>query len=681
MTTNKRIPNKLISEKSPYLLQHSYNPVNWFPWSEEAFSKAELEDKPVFLSIGYSTCHWCHVMERESFEDQEVAEVLNSNFVCIKVDREERPDIDSIYMSVCQAVTGSGGWPLTIVMTPHKKPFYAGTYFPKKRRMGYPGIIEILEFINTEWKNNKNNLISASENITNILSKEEESLNDVALDDEVLAKAVKGYFNSFDENHGGFSTAPKFPTPHNLTFLLRHWKSTGNIHALHMVEKTLDSMYRGGIFDHIGFGFSRYSTDNKWLAPHFEKMLYDNALLAIVYLETYLATGKEQYARTVKQILEYISRDMTAPEGGFYSAEDADSEGVEGKFYLWSREDINNVLGIEDGKIFCEYFDITVKGNFEGKNIPNLIDNEHELSIGLPKHIEKMREKLFAERSKRIHPHKDDKVLTSWNGLMISAFAMAGKVLESKEYINIASRAVNFVQEKMVRDDGRLLARYRDGESAYPAYLDDYAFYVWGLIELYEATFDIQYLKSAIKFNQDMINIFFDKEKGGFYLYGSDSEQLIVRPKELYDGAIPSGNSVATMNLLRLSRITGNFELEDYVQKQFTYFSSVVERYPIGYAYFLMCIQFSQSKSSEIVVVGKKNEKNKEEMIELVNKTFLPYTVTIVKNMDVNNKELEEIIPHIEKQNMVDDKATAYICKNFACKSPITDINQFQESL
>lgn len=670
-------PNRLAKEKSPYLLQHAYNPVDWFPWSDEGFAKAKAEDKPIFLSIGYSTCHWCHVMERESFEDEEVARVLNDGFVAIKVDREERPDIDHIYMNVCQALTGSGGWPLTIIMTPEKKPFFVGTYFPKKSRMGYPGIVEILEKIINAWRTEREELLESSEKIMEHIQKELEGDSEGELSMEAAHKAFSGFKTSFGGEYGGFGRAPKFPTPHNLQFLLRYWKTTGNSEALSMVEATLESMYRGGIYDHIGFGFSRYSTDREWLVPHFEKMLYDNALLAMTYIEAFLAVGKEQYREVSRQIFEYVLRDMTSPEGGFYSAEDADSEGEEGKFYVWSPEEIAEILGEEDAEKFCSYYGITGSGNFEGKSIPNLIGNKEAFGRVLFNPMEELREKVFAAREKRVHPYKDDKILTSWNGLMIAALSMGARAMGEDRYLKAAEKAVAFIREKLIRKDGRLLARYREGEAAYSAYLDDYAFLIWGLIELFEAAFKPEYLELAIDLNRDMLRYFHDEDKGGLYLYGSDSEQLIARPKDVYDGATPSGNSVATLNFLRLSRLTGDPELEDKVYEQLNTFAGIIENYPMGYTYMLMSLLFIKSKASEIVIVGEKTDGGVQRLVNTVNRSFLPYSVLVLKDIKADG-DISKYVTYIEGYEMVKNQATVYVCENFACSTPITDVQEFK---
>ena len=681
MSTNKHA-NRLIHEKSPYLLQHAHNPVDWYPWGEEAFKKARAEDKPIFLSIGYSTCHWCHVMERESFEDKEVAEVLNQNFVSIKVDREERPDIDHIYMTFCQALTGHGGWPLTIILTPDQKPFYAGTYFPKKGRMGMPGILDILNRISKAWKQDKESLIEASEQIfkgvqPDFLVKGEEA----EISDDILDKAYLALKRSFEPSYGGFSTAPKFPTPHNLSFLLRYWKARGEEEALRMVEKTLDGMARGGIFDHIGYGFSRYSTDQKWLVPHFEKMLYDNALLTIAYLEAFQCTGKEVYRQVAEKVFTYVLRDMTSPEGGFYSAEDADSEGEEGKFYLWKPEEIKEILGESDGQAFCEYYGITPIGNFEGKNIPNRIHAKEAVNHG-EEAIAPLREKVFEHRERRFRPYKDDKILTSWNGLMIAAMAIGGKVLENWAYTQAAERAVEFILDRLVRkEDGRLLARYREGEASHLACVDDYAYLVWGLIELYETTYKPIYLHHALHFNGDMVKYFWDEENGGLFLYGKDGEQLIARPKEIYDGALPSGNSVAALNFLRLARLTGDSRLEEMGERQIRAFGKALQRSPAAYTHFMTAVMFAALPGQEIVVAGEPVQEDTQKMLKVLRSRFMPQAVILVKPMGEEGEMLARIAPFVREQKPIGGKAAAYVCQNFACQAPVTDPSRLAQML
>jgi uncharacterized protein YyaL (SSP411 family) len=683
MTTNN-IPNRLAHEKSPYLLQHQYNPVDWFPWGEEAFVKAIAENKPIFLSIGYSTCHWCHVMEKESFEDQEVADLLNENYISIKVDREERPDIDHLYMTVCQAMTGQGGWPLTIVMTPEKLPFFAGTYYPKNRKYKRMGLMQLLAQIDTRWVEDREGLMEKGNKIAEEVERRSLSNLKGEVSESTLEKAYENYRQVFDSTYGGFGSSPKFPTSHNLSFLLRYHHQIGDDEALQIVEKSLESMHRGGIYDHIGYGFSRYSVDEKWLVPHFEKMLYDNALLAWTYLETYQVTGKVQYADVAEQIFTYVLRDMTDPEGGFYSAEDADSEGHEGKFYVWKPDEIADVLGAEEGALYCDVFDITASGNFEGHNIANLIHRdiatfaqEHDIPVAqLQARLEDSRQKLFHYREKRIHPGKDDKILTSWNGLMIMALAKGYVVLKKRAYLDAATQAVDFILVQLQRSDGRLLARYRDGEAAIAAFLDDYAFLTWGLLELYEASFDTRFLRKAIELNNQMIDLFWDDTNGGFYFYGSDSEQLFIRNKEIYDGALPSGNSVALMNLVKLSRLTNDERLTKLVDEQIKAFSGAVEQYPIGHALFLIGLCMAYATSNEIVIVGDRSDETMGKMIDIVHAQFRPDTLIISLEDGHQGDEARELMPLTKDKRSIDSKPTAYLCEDFSCKAPITDLNE-----
>lgn len=614
-------------------------------------------------------------MERESFEDIEVADYLNKHFVSIKVDREERPDVDTIYMNVCQALTGSGGWPLTVIMTHDQKPFFAGTYFPKNDRMGMQGLMTILKAINNEWTNNRKLILESGDKITEYISNNRKP-SMVGISEDILDQAFFSFEQYFDPTYGGFGHAPKFPTPHNLMFLLRYWKHTDNPKALQMVEKTLDSMYKGGIYDHVGFGFCRYSTDNKWLVPHFEKMLYDNALLAINYLETYKATKKEKYGAIARDILTYILRDMTSTEGGFYCAEDADSEGIEGKFYLLDLEEIYSVLGEEEGRAFASFYNITSKGNFEGKNIPNLINNN--LPYENVNAVKASRDKLFNHREKRIHPLKDDKILTSWNGLMISAFAIAGRVLNERKYTQAAINAVNFILNNLIRDDRRLISRYREGEANHPAYLEDYAFFILGLIELYETTYTPDYLKKAISFSDDLLELFWDENSGGFFIYGNDSEQLLTRPKEVYDGAIPSGNSVSALNFMRLSRLTGKFEYEERAQQIFRIFSDSISAQPISYSYSLMALLFGYSKGQEIIISTDTIEKAKP-FTDIINEKFSPFSVSMVYS--AGDETLAEISPFLESYKTTPGKAAVYVCEKHSCKAPVTDYEIFKEMI
>lgn len=689
MTNSNRVPNRLITEKSPYLLQHAYNPVQWYPWGEAAFDKARQEDKPIFLSIGYSTCHWCHVMERESFEDEEVAMILNEHFIAIKVDREERPDIDHIYMNVCQALTGHGGWPLTIIMTHEKKPFFAGTYFPKESKRGLSGLTNILNKVAELWIEDPSELLESSEKITEALKPRYNLFVSGDISEDLINKAYKQLAANFDPEHGGYYSAPKFPTPHQYMFLLRYYKRTKEINALKMVEKSLTSMHQGGMYDHIGFGFARYSTDKQWLVPHFEKMLYDNALLAYTYIEAFQVTKNSYYARVAEEIFTYVLRDMQDESGGFYSAEDADSEGGEGKFYVWSKEEIKAILGEEDGELFCTAYNITDKGNFEGANIANLIGqsfdylakkkgiSEDELIIQL----ESYRNILFKEREKRVHPYKDDKILTAWNGLMIAALAKAAQVLNRSDYSEAAIKSVQFILENLRSKDGRLLARYREGEAAYLAYLDDYAFLIWGLIELYEATFEPYYLEQALELNKEMKSLFWDSINGGYYFYGKDAESLFARPKEVYDGAMPSGNSVAALNLLRLARLTGDNQLEEDAEKQLMAFAGTIREHPAAYTFFLTAIWFAIGPTKEIVIAGSRENPDTIEMLDYLRKEYFPEAVILFHSEEDDMQRIEQIVPYLKEQGMINNKATAYICENFTCHSPVTSLEEIKSLL
>ncbi|MCS7229165.1 MAG: thioredoxin domain-containing protein [Candidatus Kryptonium sp.] len=675
--------NRLINEKSPYLLQHAENPVDWYPWCEEAFEKAKFEDKPIFLSIGYSTCHWCHVMEKESFEDEEVAKILNENFISIKVDREERPDIDSVYMSVCQAMTGHGGWPLTIIMTPDKKPFFAGTYIPKYSRYGRIGLIDLLQRVSQLWKENKEKLLSLADEITTDLKQAfSQSTKNDTIDESVLSLAYNQLKSQFDPEYGGFGNAPKFPIPHNFMFLLRYWRKAKNPIALEMIEKTLNSMYLGGIYDHIGFGFHRYSTDRYWILPHFEKMLYDQALLLIAYLETYQATQNQKYARICDEISSYVLRNLTNPNGGFFSAEDADSEGEEGKFYLWEFNELKEILNQDEFDFVVEKFNIQIDGNYydevrknkTGKNIFYLTRDLSDENIAK---WEAIRQKLFKHREKRIHPLKDDKILTDWNGLMICAFARAYSVLRNEIYLNIAKKSADFILENLLRD-GKLLHRFRDGEAKINAYLNDYAFLIWGLIELYESSFETKYLKHAIVLTEKMIKLFWDDEKGGFYFTDPGNEDVIFREKEIYDGAIPSGNSVALLDLIKLEKITGREDFKELIHKTIDSFAYTVKNYPSAYTFFLSNLYFIFDRSLEIFIVGKREDLN--EILKIINSKFLPNKIILFNPSDVKD-EIATLSPFISQYKEIDGKTTIYICTNYECLKPVNSIDELTELL
>ena len=687
--------NRLIQEKSPYLLQHADNSVDWYPWGADAFTKAQSENKPIFLSIGYSTCHWCHVMAHESFEDLEVGKLMNETFVSIKVDREERPDIDAVYMKVCQMMTGSGGWPLTIIMTPDKEPFFAATYIPRESRFGLIGMLDLIPRIKDLWSTRQTEVLDSASQITGALRQASSDLSNEELSESTLHLTYEQLASRFDQENGGFSIAPKFATPHNLLFLLRYWARTGNEQSLHMVEKTLQAMRSGGIYDHIGFGFHRYSTDTQWLVPHFEKMLYDQAMLAMAYTEAYQVTGKDEYAQTAREIFAYILRDMTAPDGGFYSAEDADTDGEEGKFYLWTHQEITQVLSVEEANLATIAFSIKKDGNFsetDGRenisNILHLTETLEELATNLnisvhelKKNLEKIRKKLFTYREKRVHPHKDDKILADWNGLMVAALSKGAQVLNEPQYANAAKRAIDFTFNNMLMLDGRLLHRFRDGQAALPAYIDDYAFLIYGMLELYETSFDSRYLEGAIALNGDLIDHFWDDDEGGFYFTADDSESLLIRQKEIYDGAIPSGNSVAMLNLLRLARITGNHDFEEKAARIGRAFATNVRQSPFAYTQLMVALDFAIGPCYEVIIVGDPQSDDTREMLDAIRRRFIPNKVVMLRQIEQESPEIEHIAPFTKNLTSIDGKATAYVCLNYKCKRPTTDTRAMLELL
>ncbi len=686
----RRPPNHLIGEKSPYLLQHATNPVNWYPWGEKAFQKAREEDKPIFLSIGYATCHWCHVMAHESFEDDHVAELLNQSFVSIKVDREERPDIDQIYMAVCQALTGQGGWPLSIFMTPTGDPFFAGTYFPKTTRMGMACFLDLTARISTLWQTDRQRLLQGGEQIRLALQREPSfPVSSSVATSEILHKGFGQLNRAFDEEWGGFGKAPKFPTPHHLTFLLRWHRRSGESQAARMVEKTLDFMRRGGMFDQVGFGFHRYSVDEKWLVPHFEKMLYDQALLAIAYTEAYQVLGRADFAEVVREIFTYVLRDMTAPEGCFYSAEDADSEGREGLFYLWTPQEVKQNLGKDLGELVCRFFGIQPQGNFEeGRSILHLpvpmefFARREKMEVGKWKVLlEGARETLWRVREKRPHPLKDDKVITSWNGLMIAALAKGYQVLQDPKFLQAAERAADFFLDKMCASTGGLYRRYRQGDVAIGGFLEDYAFFVWGLIELYEAGSEVRYLERAIRLTRSMIDLFWDPQGAGFFFSGKENERLIGRPKELYDGAVPSGNSVAALNLLRLGRIAGNGDWEKKADEMVSFFSSAAQETPMAYAQFLGFLDFVLGPAREIVIAGDPAWESSQAMVRKIQQSFLPNKVLLFRPDGSKGAQLAELCPFVESMHSIGGKAAAYVCEGFRCQAPITEIEDLASTL
>jgi uncharacterized protein len=681
------VPNRLAGEKSPYLLQHAENPVEWYPWGEEAFLKASREDKPIFLSIGYATCHWCHVMEHESFEDEEVAGLLNRSFVPIKVDREERPDIDQVYMTVCQATTGGGGWPLSIFMGPDKKPFFAGTYFPKRSRMGMPGLMEIAGKIAELWTGGREQLDRISGEITRAIEpKRAEHVNQLP-GPELLERTWRELARSFDPVWGGFGGAPKFPNPHNLNFLMRWHKRNPGSNTFQMVEKTLSSMRSGGIFDQIGFGFHRYTVDEKWLVPHFEKMLYDQALLALAYTDAFLTTGEDRYAKVVREIFEYLTREMQSPEGGFYCAQDADSEGKEGVFFTWAPAQVTDVIGKEAGDIFCRAYGITPRGNFEeGMSIPHIEKPfeylAHDMSMGLPeleKILEDGRRKLLDAREKRVHPLKDDKILVAWNGLMIAALARGSQALGEMSYARAAAGAADFILQKMQTPNGRLYRRYRQGELANPGYADDYAFLIWGLLDLYETIFDVRYLSEAVRLQEEMSAIFGDTD-GGFYYTGNDSEEMILREKVIYDAALPSSNSVAAMNLLRLGRMTGNPGFEKQADLLIRSFSKQVAVLPVAFTYFMQSLDFALGPAREILIAGDISSSATKEMIDTVHRLYCPNRVLMLKESGKSGEDLSEIAPFTGPITSGGGPA-AYICENFSCRNPAGSASELESML
>lgn len=686
--------NRLIDEKSPYLLQHAYNPVDWYPWSEEAFEKARAEDKPIFLSIGYSTCHWCHVMERESFEDEEVAALMNDAFISVKVDREERPDIDGIYMSVAQITGNRGGWPLTVVMTPDQKPFFVATYIPKETRFERPGMMDLIPRIETAWVDDRVELLGYADQIVAALQEQSAGTADSGLFTPVdlpgsntLDLAYQQLSQRFDPVNGGFGTMPKFPSPHNMLFLLRYWQRTDDANALHMVETTLREMRQGGVYDQLGYGFHRYSTDAEWKLPHFEKMLYDQAMLSIAYTETYQATDDPFFQEIAREIFTYVLRDMTNPLGGFYSAEDADSEGEEGIFYIWEVDEINALLAPEDAELMIMLADMTEEGNFIeearrepiGENIiywdqpPAAVAEQVGLSVEqLDARLDTIRQQLFEVREERIHPHKDDKILTDWNGLMIAAFAKAGRAFQEPAYTEAAVKSADFLLATMRNEDGRLLHRYRDGEAGLLANVDDYAFLMWGLLELYEATFNLDYLEEALALNEELYTYFWDDLAGGYYFSADDAEQLITRQKQIYDGAIPSGNSIAMLNLLRLGRITADATYEAQAYQLSQAFHQTITTQPTAYTQLMSALEFGVGPSYEVIIIGEPGAADTEAMVSALREQYVPNKVVLLRDLP-DDGPLVELADYTRYYYAIDDLATAFVCQNYICEFPTTD--------
>jgi hypothetical protein len=687
-STPMKHQNRLADEKSPYLLQHADNPVDWLPWGDEAFERARREDKPVFLSVGYSTCHWCHVMESESFADEETARVLNAAFVCIKVDREERPDLDQYYMAVCQALTGAGGWPLTILMTPDKQPFFAGTYFPKLRRWGRMGLLELAPRIAEAWRTRRDEVLKSADEIIGAVSRTHSPIRadgHEKLSRAMFDEAFRELAADFDETQGGFGGAPKFPIPHHIGFLLRYWKRTGTDEALDMAVRTLEAMRRGGIFDHIGFGFHRYSTDAEWLVPHFEKMLYDQALLSEIYAEAFAATGRAEFKRTAAEVAEYVLRDLTSPEGGFSTAEDADSEGEEGKFYLWTADEVAEVLIPEDSRLAARAFNIEAGGNFsepgkarDGRNILNL----HGTSESHAARLEKIRKKLFLAREQRIRPFKDTKILADGNGLMIAALASVFKATGKVKFLQAAGKAADFVLGKMRDAEGRLRHMFAAGEACVPAFLDDYAFIVKGLLGLYEAGFDPGYLKKAMEITEQAVELLWDEKEGGFF-FSLPSPDIPVRHKDLYDGAVPSGNSVMLTNLLRLSRLTGRHDFEETASRLAKALSSAVAAHPRGHTEFLGGLDIALGMSREVVVVGKSDAPDTRELLKALRTAYLPNTTVLFKPTDKTEtaRTIERLAPYTMEMRGIDGRAAAYVCSGGLCLCPVTTAAELLDSI
>lgn len=644
--------NHLVTQTSPYLLQHADNPVMWYPWGEEAFARAKAEDKPVFLSIGYSTCHWCHVMAHESFEDEEIAALLSESFIAVKVDKEERPDIDSVYMAVTQAMTGSGGWPNTLFLTPEQKPFFAGTYFPKHSRDGYIGLYELLMTVQEKWQTEREKLLRSADTIVERLSENEAADANTGKSEDLAEKALLQFQNSYDRYCGGFGRAPKFPAAHNLIFLMSIYEQKKEREILNMAEKTLQQMYRGGLFDHIGYGFSRYSTDRKFLVPHFEKMLYDNALLILAYSKMYAVTGKALYREVAEKTADYLCRELRDPEGGFYCAQDADSEGVEGKYYVFTPQEVNGILGEDNGIAFSRNFDITPEGNFEGSNIPNLLQAKLP-----PDRFDFCLPILRDYRKKRSALHLDKKILTAWNGLTVAAFAYLFKVTRKPQYLETAKETQRFLDEKLC-DGNELFVSHCDGKTGGKGFLDDYAYTVFGLLFLYEATLDQEYLTRARELCRKVAVYFGDGRDGGFHLYGKGHEALIMKPKETYDGALPSGNSVMAYNLVKLSHYNPeDAGLVELCDGQFRFMSSQAESMSSGYSFFLTALLLYETPSVHVTAVLPAGE----EIPAMI------WTLPIETEVTVLTHPTEEY-------RLLNGKTTYYICRDRHCLPPSNEL-------
>lgn len=702
--------NHLKTETSPYLLQHKNNPVDWYPWHEEAFEKASSEDKPIFLSIGYSTCHWCHVMAEESFENEDIAEILNRGFVSVKVDREERPDIDSIYMNACHIMNGNGGWPLTVIMTPDKKPFFSGTYLPPYSKYGRTGLSELLLRTEQLWNTDRSDLLKLSDAITSYVNSPRK-ISDTAPSEELINKACNKLAEIFDLKWGGFGNAPKFPMPHNINFLIDYAIIKKEPQIFHMAYLTLTRMAQGGIFDHIGGGFCRYSTDDTWLTPHFEKMLYDNALLISVYIKAWKYSNNPLFKSAAEKTCDYVIRELTSPDGAFYCAQDADSDGHEGKYYIFTPEEINRILGDEEGKKFCSIFDITETGNFEGKNIPNLIktagsiystdintsksnlhnkyysdlnefndlDNLHNSINPYKLLADNTINKLYKYRKNRTKLHRDEKILISWNGMIIKALSEAAYALNRPDFLTSAIKADIFIRKNMSDNSERLLTAFSGGKSSIPAYLDDYAFYADSLISLYQATMDIDYLIRAENLAKQIIEFFTDKENGGFYLSASYSEKLIGRPKETADGAIPSGNSAAACVFGKLAAITGKQIWQEHLDRHLEFLSGMAERYPSAHCAALSSMFNVLYPSYELICVTSE-ENHKHIFSEILKFNFPPNTTMLLKTA-TNEQQLESVAPFTKSYPIPQTGTQYYLCSGNTCISPFSSLKNLAEYL
>ena len=690
-----RFTNRLIEESSPYLLQHAHNPVNWYAWSDEAFERAKRENKPIFLSVGYSTCHWCHVMERESFEDEEIAAYLNQHFIAIKVDREERPDIDSVYMSAVTLLTGRGGWPMTVIMTPDKEPFFGGTYFPPRRgvRGNRAGLVDILAEMLSVYTNEPTQVVARAQEISQRVEQAAALQPGPGVpSDKTIVVAVQNLARGFDRVDGGFSGAPKFPQPSRLSLLLRYARRTGDAGATAMVATTLDKMAAGGVYDHVGGGFHRYSTDAKWLVPHFEKMLYDNAQLAVVYLEAWQHTGDPAYQRVAREILDYVAREMTAPDGGFYSATDADSptpsgHDEEGWFFTWTPDELERLLGADDAAVVSAAYGVTRRGNFEGRNILHRVKTDREVGAQLripPKRVAEVlasaRATLYEARELRPPPIRDEKIIAAWNGMMITAFARAGFALDEPRYTTVAAGAAGFVLDQMRAKDGALVRTYRDGKKASSSFLDDYAFMVGACLDLYEATGDVQWLERAVELQSDQDARYLDSQSGGYYLTASGGETLLVREKPAYDRAVPSGNSVAARNLLRLHDFTGDTKWRSSAERLFASLGFRVTRSPNGYPLLLVALDHYYDTPLEVAVLAPLNREEARALADRLRKTFVPNKAFAVLT-DTEAAEQQAQVPWLEGKRAMGGKSTAYVCERGRCDLPTSKPSVFQKQV